>query len=163
MMIKALQAASYIYNRYRTEYGKIIDEMKLHKLLYFSQRESLIMLGEPMFCARFSAWKYGPVLVSIRRSYRNGTLNCRIDDEDINKYEPVFDQVFKNYAPKSSWSLSELSHGESSWQKARNNMPEGAKCTSLISVTDIKADAERMKMRRLYFNEILPRINANKG
>ena len=35
--------------RYQKEFGERISEMKLHKLLYFTQRESLIQLGEPMF------------------------------------------------------------------------------------------------------------------
>ena len=34
--------ASYICNRYQREFGEKIDEMKLHKLMYFAQRESLI-------------------------------------------------------------------------------------------------------------------------
>ena len=36
-----MNVASYIYNRYESENGIKIDEMKLHKLMYFSQRESL--------------------------------------------------------------------------------------------------------------------------
>ena len=33
------------------------------KLLYFTQRECLVQLGEPMFGAKFKAWKYGPVIL----------------------------------------------------------------------------------------------------
>lgn len=160
-MIDVIQAASYIYNRYHDQFYRIIDEMKLHKLLYFTQRESIIVTGEPMFTAQFAAWKYGPVLVQIRECYRNQTLNDPIDGKDLEKYQPVFDYVFENYANKSSWSLSMLSHGEVSWQRARKNTPEGEKCTSLIRVEDIREDAERIKTRRFYFNEILPQISAN--
>lgn len=161
-MIDVIQVASYIYNRYRDQFHKIIDEMKLHKLLYFTQRESIIVTGEPMFNAQFAAWKYGPVLVQIRDCYRNKTFNNPIDCEDLKQYQSVFDYVFDNYANKSSWSLSMLSHGEISWQRARENTPAGEKCTSLISVEDIRKDAERIKTRRFYFNEILPQISANK-
>ena len=35
------QIASYICMRYQKEFGRGIDEMKLHKLLYFVQRESI--------------------------------------------------------------------------------------------------------------------------
>lgn len=160
-MIDVIQVASYIYNRYKDQYNRIIDEMKLHKLLYFTQRESIILTGEPMFAAQFAAWKYGPVLVQIRDCYRNKTFNRHIDSEDLQKYQPVFDYVFQNYANKTSWSLSMLSHGEISWQRARANTPIGEMCTSLINVEDIREDAERIKTRRFYFNEILPQINAN--
>ena len=55
-MIGILQVASYIYKRYMDDFGVRIDEMKLHKLLYFTQRECLIQKGEPMFEAQFEAW-----------------------------------------------------------------------------------------------------------
>ena len=70
-MMGILQVASYIYKRYMDDFGVRIDEMKLHKLLYFTQRECLIQKGEPMFEALFEAWKYGPVMVQIRQYYKN--------------------------------------------------------------------------------------------
>lgn len=160
-MIEVTKVASYIYNRYHDEFREIIDEMKLHKLLYFTQRESIIKTGEPLFEAQFEAWKYGPVLVQIRDCYRNKTFNEAIDGADLKEYKPVFDYVFENYANKTSWSLSMLSHGEISWQKARKGTPMDEKCTSLMKIEDIREDAERIKNRRFYFNEILPQINAN--
>ena len=42
------QIASYICMRYQKEFGRGIDEMKLHKLLYFVQRESIVQLGAPI-------------------------------------------------------------------------------------------------------------------
>ncbi len=72
------------------------DEMKLHKLLYFTQRECLIQKGEPMFDAQFEAWKYGPVMVQIRQHYKNDSLPELMDKEQVVQYEPVFDMVFKN-------------------------------------------------------------------
>ncbi len=48
-MEKVLNFAAYIAQEYFSEYGQQIDEMKLHKLMYFAQRESLIQTGEPLF------------------------------------------------------------------------------------------------------------------
>ena len=76
-MIGILQVASYIYKRYMDDFGVRIDEMKLHKLLYFTQRECLIQKGEPMFDAQFKAWKYGPVMVQIRQHYKNDSRFVR--------------------------------------------------------------------------------------
>lgn len=160
-MIDVVQAASYIYQRYFDKYNRIIDEMKLHKLLYFCQRESFIIFGQPMFEEQFAAWKYGPVLLRIRDCYRNKSFNYVLDEDDLKKYLPVFDYVLDNYAPKSSWSLSMLSHGESSWENARKRMQEEGISTAFMSNEDIKADAERMKFRRFYFNEILPQISSS--
>lgn len=44
-MIGILQVAAYICHRYFEEFGARIDEMKLHKLLYFTQRECFIQKG----------------------------------------------------------------------------------------------------------------------
>lgn len=52
-MEKALDVAQYIFLEYKKISGKVIDEMKLHKLLYLTQRESLAVTGEPMFAEEF--------------------------------------------------------------------------------------------------------------
>ena len=75
-MYNAIDIASYICNRYMQENGSRIDEMKLHKLLYFVQRESIIQNGEPLFSEQFEAWKYGPVLREIREHYKNILTYC---------------------------------------------------------------------------------------
>lgn len=81
-MVNVVSIASYISERYMKEYGERIDEMKLHKLLYLTQRECMIQTGEPMFDATFHAWKYGPVLPEIRLLYRQDALNKPLSTED---------------------------------------------------------------------------------
>lgn len=160
-MMDLVKAASYIVKRYQDEMHASIDEMKLHKLLYFSQREAIIQINEPMFDAQFEAWKYGPVMVQIRDRYRTGTLNVFPTTDEIAPYVNVFNNVFSTYAGKDSWSLSILTHGEKSWQIARKGIPQDEQCSVLIKTEDIAQDALRIKMRRYYFEEILPSINEN--
>ena len=148
-MVDVVVIASYISERYQKEYGERIDEMKLHKLLYFTQRECIIQTGEPLFNEPFSAWKYGPVIVSIRQLYKNDMLHDMPSDEVVRKYKPVFDKVFEQYAPKSSLSLSSLSHGECSWQRARGSAGRDDRCDTYLDIHDIEQDAERVKTRRL--------------
>lgn len=147
-MEKVLNIASYICKRYLAEFGVRIDEMKLHKLLYFMQRECLVQLGEPMFDAKFKAWKYGPVMLEIRQHYKDDTLNLALSPASKNKYQKVFDKVFEQYAPKRSWSLSTLSHGEYSWKKAREGYSSYDACDVDIETEDIRKDAERINIRR---------------
>lgn len=147
-MITVIQAASYIFHRYKEDYGSDIDEMKLHKLLYLSQRESIIMTGEPMFDAPFEAWKYGPVVVEIREKFRKNALNEQMDKDSLSVYQPVFDSVFQRYAVKDSWNLSLLTHGDSSWQNARQGLNPDEHCSERLSMDDIRWDAERIKIRR---------------
>lgn len=49
--------------------GSVIDEMKLHKLLYLTQRESLAITGQPLFEEEFEGWKYAPVCREVRSCY----------------------------------------------------------------------------------------------
>ena len=147
-MIDVVKIASYICERYEKEYGERIDEMKLHKLLYFTQRECIIQTGEPMFSEPFSAWKYGPVVVSIRQLYRNDMLHDMPSEDVVRKYKAVFDKVFEQYAPKSSLSLSSLSHSECSWQRARGSAGRDDRCDTHLDIHDIEQDAERIKTRR---------------
>lgn len=154
-MYTAIDFTKYIASRYRNEYGVSIDEMKLHKLLYFAQRESLIQIGQPLFRELFYAWKYGPVLVAIRDYIKFfGAIPQYGDCSIADKYIPIFDKVFSQYAHKDSWSLSRLSHGEYSWKNARKGLGPVDACNNPISIEDIKVDANRIKLRRYFLSHL---------
>ncbi len=147
-MADVVSIASYISERYLKEFGRRIDEMKLHKLLYFTQRECIIQMKEPMFGEPFSAWKYGPVMVCIRHLYRDDLLHEMPTNDIVSRYKPVFDKVFQQYAPKSSLSICSLSHSELSWQRARGNAGRDERCDTFLDIHDIERDAERIRDRR---------------
>lgn len=149
-----LDVASYVYNRYRKEFREEIDEMKLHKLLYFAQRESLIQTGKPLFTEDFYGWKYGPILKEVRAIYRNRQFESEIQAAIIERITPVMDKVFAEYASKSSWSLSRLTHGEESWKNSRINVQESENSDNKILLDDIKKDAERIRTRRKQLAEL---------
>lgn len=69
-IIKTMCVAKVLYDMYYAEKGVHMDEMKMHKLMYFSQRESLMYNKEPLFDATFYGWKYGPVLTEVRSEFR---------------------------------------------------------------------------------------------
>lgn len=153
-MLEILQVASYISERFKKEFGVRIDEMKLHKLLYFTQRECFILTGKPMFDAQFEAWKYGPVMVQVRQHYKDDTLHEGMSKVQEDQYKNVFDMVFKIYAHQKSWSLSTLTHGEYSWKQARNGYDEQDTCEVKIKTEDIKEDADRVRERRIVLRQL---------
>lgn len=153
-MVGVIKVASYIADRYQKDFGERIGEMKLHKLLYFTQRESLIRKGEPMFEEQFLAWRYGPVMVSIRSVYASDQLKDLPSDDFLEQYKDVFDFVFLNYAPKDAWSLSYLSHAEISWKKARKDLLPEQNGNEPLKIEDIRKDAERISMRRFLIDRI---------
>ena len=144
-MYKAFDIASYICNRYMKENGERIDEMKLHKLLYFAQRESIIQTGNPLFDEEFEAWKYGPVLREIRVHHKNDDFNKNYRNSSL---APIMDKVFAEYSHILSWSLSMISHGEESWKRARVGIPEGENGRNKIPTRDIYIDAGKVKKLR---------------
>ena len=142
-----MTVAAYIYGRYQSEFEEKIDEMKLQKLMYFAQRESLIRTGEPLFEGDFYGWRFGPVLKELRTPYKEESFSV-FDAEAMGDDKATLDEVFKAYAPKDSWSLSRLSHGEICWKRSRKGIAPSESSDNMIPLDDIRLDAQRMKERR---------------
>lgn len=159
-MVTLKAVATYIYQRYYRDFGVRIDEMKLHKLLYFAQRECIVQTGEPMFSEQFEAGKYGPLMPIVREWYQDGTLDTYCACDGIDQYQLVFEKIFSHYAKKSAWSLVSLTHGEQSWVKARKGCSQYDSTTHKMELTDIKKDAERIGTRRFLLARYKEFINA---
>lgn len=149
-----MYVASYICNRYSGEFGLKIDEMKLHKLLYFAQRESLIQRQEPLFDAVFYGWKFGPILKEIRVAYRDYSFCTSIPSDVVVRITPIMDKVFEEYAGKDSWSLSRLTHGEYAWKNSRISIPDGENGDLPMKLEDIRVDANRIRERREMLSQL---------
>ena len=145
--MNAIQAATYLMKRYNDQFNEMITEMKLHKLLYFSQRESFIQLDSPMFDDKFQAWRYGPVIVKVRDLYKAGLLNQMPSDDELKPFEKVFNVVMTEYAPKDTWSLSDMTHAESSWKNARVGLNPSDLGSNDMDIEDIRKDAFRAQLR----------------
>lgn len=143
-MIDVRTAAKYLIERYEQESGSHMDEMKLHKLLYFTQRESFVLLGKPMFLEKFEAWKYGPVMRCLRKAHWEYQAQSVLPVDS--EYIPVLEDTLRKYAPMDSWTLSNISHGETCWQKAKDK--EVSSSPVEIETSDIEYDAKIIKYRR---------------
>lgn len=144
-MERIIDVAQYIFDEYKCLSGKVIDEMKLHKLLYFVQRESLAITGEPLFTEEFEGWKYGPVCRAVRNCYTEDGMY----DKDIKEISAESAYIAKNvilqYGGYESWKLSQLSHREESWRKSREGIPDGENGDRIIKLEDIRKDAEKVR------------------
>ena len=54
-MDKIINVAQYVFQEYKRVTGEVIDEMKLHKLLYFAQRESFAITDATFLKASLKA------------------------------------------------------------------------------------------------------------
>lgn len=148
-MEDVMKIASYICQRYECQFGARIEEMKLHILLYFAQRECMVQTENPLFDAVFYAQSFGPFLPKVHTCYSLNMLSEKLPESAAREYESVFDEVFASLARKSSRSLSNLVHGESSWKKA---FAQGG--NTPISLDDIRNDANRFRARCFLLNHL---------
>jgi len=147
-MLSVVKVASYFCCRFSQKFGGKIDEMKLHKLLYLTQRECLVRYDTPIFGEVFEAWKYGPVAPEVRHYYKENLLTEPIAEDELAPFSEAIDRVFECYAPRKSWTLSSITHGEYAWRKAYGNMSAQASGFAIISTDDIRKDASRFRLRQ---------------
>lgn len=112
---------------------------KLQKLCYYSQAWHLAWTGKPIFGEEFEAWANGPVCVELFHAhqgkfvvdtddFRRGSQDALSEDE-----KDSINIVLRDYGDMEPYDLRELSHSEAPWKEARNGLPEGAKCRTIIT------------------------------
>ena len=143
-MNKVLDVAQYIFDEYKRQSKTEIDEMKLHKLLYFAQRESFAITGSPLFEGELRGWKYGPVCCEVRNAFSpDGIVIDTSPVSDECAY--IINNVVQEYGTIASWKISEMSHKEISWINSRKGLTAEQNGNNLISIDDIREDAKKVR------------------
>lgn len=143
-MERILDVAQFIFDEYQRVSGERIDEMKLHKLLYLSQRESFAILGQPLFRENMEGWKYGPVSVDVRMRFGKDGIEADTQEVDLNSIY-ILKNVILEYGQIASWKLSELTHRETSWLNARKGLKPNENGNQVLLLEDIRKDAEKVR------------------
>jgi uncharacterized phage-associated protein len=125
--------------------GDPISNLKLQKLLYYSQGWHLALKDEPLFDERIEAWVHGPVVPPVYGQFK-GYAWKPIEDAPESKDVPLpadvkqhLDDVMGAYLGFGAYDLERLTHSEPPWLNARAGIPEDAPCNSVISLDDMKA------------------------
>ena len=143
-MEKIINVAQYIFNEYKRVTEEIIDEMKLQKLLYFSQRETFAILNQPLFNEVFEGWKYGPVSREVRTVFTEDGINAQTEDiKSESKY--IINNIIQEYGALASWKLSALTHKETSWLNSRKGLKKEENGNVKIKMEDIREDAKKVR------------------
>jgi uncharacterized phage-associated protein len=99
---------------------------KLQKLVYYSQAWSLVWDEKPLFSARIQAWANGPVVPALYRLHRGQFKVASWPEGDAKRLNSderdTVNAVLDFYGDKSSQWLSDLTHREEPWLKARNGL-----------------------------------------
>lgn len=143
-MEKILNVAQYLMVEYKKMSGEIIDQMKLHKLLYFAQRESFAVTGRPLFDGELQGWKYGPVAPEVRAYFTDEGIAFPTEEPSI-EAAYILKNVLLEYGPIASWKLSEISHKEISWLNTRIGLGQEDMGNRPLALEDIQKDAEKVR------------------
>lgn len=132
-MANVFDVAKYILEQRGT-----MSTMKLQKLCYYCQAWSLVWDDVPLFNEEFHAWANGPVCKELFFKTQ-GQFSVSPKDEpgnsenlDANQKDTI-NTVLNHYAVHDAQWLSQLTHMEAPWNKARVGIPAGAGSDNIIT------------------------------
>ncbi len=106
-----------------------ITAWKLQKLVYYCQAWSLVWDENPLFNEKILAWANGPVVKELyllhKGQFRVETLSEGNSENLSNEQKDSVNHVLKAYGDKTAQWLSDLTHMEDPWLKARNGLKPG--------------------------------------
>lgn len=109
------------------ERGDVLANLKLQKLLYYSQAWHLALHGRPLFDEDFQAWAHGPVLPS--QYHRFQTFGWRPITEDLQRPAVGADlnrhltEIIEVFGAQTAVALELMTHRDRPWLEARGAIP----------------------------------------
>ncbi|NEP14829.1 MAG: DUF4065 domain-containing protein [Symploca sp. SIO2C1] len=145
-MIDCLDAARYfIVKAYNQGMEAEMTNMKVQKLLYYSQSLHLALYDEPLFEEEIQAWRYGPVCPRAYRYYSEFEAEqLPVPDQKLllqipHDQKTLLEEVWEYFGGYHAYLLSDMTHVEFPWKKARKGLPSEARSTEPILLEDMKA------------------------
>jgi len=124
------------------ERGDILTNLKLQKLLYYSQAWHLALKGKELFEEDFQAWVHGPVLPSQYQRFKNFEWRPILEEISRPKLESQLDQYLNEvvdvFGCETAVSLELMTHQEPPWKEARNGMAPDQLSTAIILKDSMK-------------------------
>lgn len=115
-----------------------VDQMKLQKLLYYSQGWHLAWYGEPLFKDAVEAWAFGPAVGDVYTAYKDcGDEPIKTpsggDPSNLGEREiKALEAVVAAYGPLTGPELAALTHQEKPWVAARKGYEDGQRSRRAI-------------------------------
>jgi uncharacterized phage-associated protein len=145
-MVDCLNAARYfIVRSYEDGMEAEMTNMKVQTLLYYSQSLHLALYDEPLFEDVIQAWRYGPVCPPAYRLYSefeanqlpvpNNAFLLEISDDQ----KALLEEVWQYFGGYHAYRLSDMTHLEFPWKKARRGLRPEVSSTEPILLNDLKA------------------------
>ncbi len=151
-MKKEEAVASYFISLGLGENEDYMTNLRLNKLMYFTQAWSLVLHDKPLFREAIEAWQLGPVIPSVYRKYRTCGKNPIVEVDpsfslDMLSYDEqqLLFAVMARYGEYSTHGLVDITHKPGSpWDQAFSHGIQ------TIQVEDIKAFFSKEKPLKLF-------------
>lgn len=144
MVLSAKTVAHYFLSRSIPNTNRSITHLKLQKLVYYAQAWHLALRETPLINDDFEAWIHGPVCPNLYYEYRGYGYHDipAVDDEKVNindtGVEQVLEAVWTAYGSFDGKYLEELTHQETPWNIARQNLTKWSHSNKIISHQSMK-------------------------
>lgn len=143
-MLLCLDVARYfIIRSYEDGREAAMTNMKVQKLLYYTQSLHLALYDEPLFDNEIQAWRYGPVCPPAYYYYSEfEAQQLPIPDGGFVAALPLntrtlLEEVWDYFGSYHAYFLSDMTHLEFPWKKARKGLSSYASSTEPISLADM--------------------------
>ncbi|MGE6611854.1 Panacea domain-containing protein [Peribacillus sp. NPDC076916] len=114
-----------------------LTEMKMHKLLYYSQKKHFENFGTWLFNDDFEGWRHGPVNRKVRSSFAHLPEEVELSlEEEYSIRETIFE-----YGVYPAEVLSNMSHDEEAYKISRHRLGEYDRGNRIIKKEDIVKDS----------------------
>lgn len=115
--------------------GTAVSNLKLQKLVYYSQAWHLAIYGIPLFGEDFQAWIHGPVIPELYQKYK--VFGWQPIHEDISSNLPervssFLGEVAKEYFACDAYELEQMTHLEAPWNQARGDISPDVASNAVI-------------------------------
>jgi len=128
----------------KTTPRKNVTAFWLQKLVYYSQVISLTEFNKPLFSETIQAWANGPVVVELYQKHKGVKSLASWDYKNLGndsnlsaRQKNCIDLATAKYGKLDGDTLSELTHSEAPWIKARGKIGQKEPCTNPISKESI--------------------------
>ncbi|MGL4566934.1 MAG: Panacea domain-containing protein [Fusobacteriaceae bacterium] len=141
----AKDIANYFLTFTNEDFGDVISNLKLQKLVYYAQGFHLALYDEPLFSDKIYAWQHGPVVESLYHDYKNyGSNGIPVPEINLDSYsvpiKELLNSIYEIYGQFSAWKLRDMTHEESPWNETSLNYEITPDCLKRFFITRIDND-----------------------
>ena len=125
------------------EHGDPVSNLKLQKLLYYTQAWFLALYDRPLFDERIEAWVHGPAVPPVYGNFKEWTwqpITREVNYPDLPNEQIAshLSEVMDVYGELTAYQPEKLTHSEDPWKNARKGLPPDALSHEIISHDDMK-------------------------